>query len=406
MLHTSKDQGAHEGLHHMERIIYMDNAATSWPKPKETITAMVEYAQSVGANPGRSGHRLSVDAGRVVLDTRESVAQLFGVRNLLRVVFTKNATEALNIAIRGLLKPGDHVITSGMEHNSVMRPLRTIERRSVELSIVPCSPAGELDPDDVKRYIKRNTRAIYLTHASNVTGTIMPVSEVGKIARDRGVVFCVDAAQTAGVIPIDVEAMFIDILAFTGHKSLFGPQGTGGLYLADGLEKEIDPIMAGGTGSRSESEEQPEFLPDRYESGTPNTIGIAGLGAGIRFIRSVGIETIRKKEISLAVMLMTGLQSMPEVTLYGCDDATRQTAVVSFTILGMSPTDVAMILDEEFSIMSRPGLQCAPAAHRTIGTFSAGTVRLSLGYFLEESDIRAALSAVDQIIHRKKGAIP
>ncbi|MDD5723487.1 MAG: aminotransferase class V-fold PLP-dependent enzyme [Syntrophales bacterium] len=388
----------------MEKIIYMDNAATSWPKPEATITAMVAYAQAVGANPGRSGHRLSVDAGRVVLDTRESVAELFGVRNLLRVAFTKNATEALNIAIRGLLKPGDHVITSGMEHNSVMRPLRTIEKRGVELSIVPCSPAGELDPDDVRRQIKGNTRAIYLTHASNVTGTIMPVSEVGKIARDRGIVFCVDAAQTAGVIPIDVKAMAIDLLAFTGHKSLFGPQGTGGLYLADGLEKKIDPIMTGGTGSRSESEEQPEFLPDRYESGTPNTIGIAGLGAGVRFIRSVGIETIRKKEMSLAAMLMAGLQSMPEVTLYGCGDATRQTAVVSFTISGMSPSEVSMILDEQYSIMSRPGLQCAPAAHRTIGTFSGGTVRLSLGYFLEEDDIRTALSAVDRIIHTKKGA--
>jgi cysteine desulfurase family protein len=406
VLHAPGDRGAQEGLHQMEKIIYMDNAATSWPKPEETITAMVEYAQSVGANPGRSGHRLSVDAGRVILDTRESVAQIFGVRNLLRVVFTKNATEALNIAIRGLLKPGDHVITSGMEHNSVMRPLRTMERRGVELSIVPCSSAGELDPDDVKRLIRKNTRAIYLTHASNVTGTLMPISEVGKIARDRGVLFCVDAAQTAGVIPIDVEAMSIDILAFTGHKSLFGPQGTGGLYLADGLEKKIDPIMTGGTGSRSESEEQPEFLPDRYESGTPNTIGIAGLGAGIRFIGSVGIETIRKKEMSLAAMLMEGLRSMPEVTLYGCGDAARQTAVISFTISGMGPAEVAMILDEEFSIMSRPGLQCAPAAHRTIGTFSAGTVRLSPGYFLEESDIRTALSAVDRIIHTKKGAVP
>jgi len=387
----------------MEKIIYMDNAATSWPKPDETMTAMVEYAQAVGANPGRSGHRLSVDAGRVVLDTRESVAELFSVPNLLRVIFTKNATEALNIAINSLLKPGDHVITSGMEHNSVMRPLRGMEKQDVELSVVPCSTAGELDPDDVKRHITKNTRAIFLTHASNVTGTLMPVSEVGRIARERGIVFCIDAAQTAGAIPIDVEAMSIDILAFTGHKSLFGPQGTGGLYLADKLEKIIEPIMTGGTGSRSESEEQPAFLPDRYESGTPNTIGIAGLGAGIRFISSVGIDTIRDKEVALTAMMIEGLRSMPEVTLYGCGDAARQTAVVSFTISGMSPAEVAMILDEEFSIMSRPGLQCAPAAHRTIGTFSAGTVRLSLGYFLEERDIRIALSAVDRIIHTKRG---
>jgi len=393
-------------IHQMDNMIYMDNAATSWPKPDETLAAMVEYAQTVGATPGRSGHRLSIEAARSVLDTRESLAQLFGVANPLRVIFTRNATEALNIAIRGLLKPGDHVITSGMEHNSVMRPLRAMEKRGVAVSVVPCSPAGELDPGDLKGQIRSNTRAIYLTHASNVTGTLMPVSEVGAIARERGIIFCVDAAQTAGVIPIDVRAMSIDLLAFTGHKSLFGPQGTGGLYLAEALDKEVDPIMTGGTGSRSESEEQPEFLPDRYESGTPNTIGIAGLGAGIRFIRSVGIETIRNKEKNLAAMLIEGLQSMPEVTLYGCRDAVRQTAVVSFTIAGMGPAEVAMILDEDYSIMSRPGLQCAPSAHRTIGTFSSGTVRLSLGYFLEEKDIRTALAAVDRIIHTKKGARP
>jgi len=390
----------------MDGIIYMDNAATSWPKPEATISAMTAYAQTVGANPGRSGHRLSVDAGRVLLDTREAVAELFGVRSPLRVIFTKNATEALNIAIRGLLKPGDHVVTSGMEHNSVMRPLRTAEGGGVELSVVPCSPTGELDPADVKRCVRKNTRAIFLTHASNVTGTLMPASEVGAIARERGIVFCVDAAQTAGVIPIDVEAMSIDLLAFTGHKSLFGPQGTGGLYLSDGLEREIDPIMTGGTGSRSESEEQPTFLPDRYESGTPNTIGIAGLGAGVRFVRSVGIETIRKKETALTAVLLEGLRAMPEVTLYGCADAARQTAVVSFTVAGLSPAEVAMALDEEFSIMSRPGLQCSPAAHRTIGTFPSGTVRLSLGYFLEERDIRTALAAVDRIIHTHGGTMP
>jgi len=279
----------------MGKIIYMDNAATSWPKPEGTMKAMAEYSHSIGASPGRSGHRMSLDAGRVVLDARESVSELFCVKNLLRVVFTKNATEALNIAIAGLLMPGDHVITSGMEHNSVMRPLRLMEKKGVELSIIPCSPSGEMNPEDVSRCIKKNTRAIYLTHASNVTGTIMPIADIGKIAREKGVIFCVDAAQTAGVIPIDVEEMCIDILAFTGHKSIFGPQGTGGFYMTEGLEKEVCPIMTGGTGSRSESEEHPDFLPDRYESGTPNVIGIAGLNAGIRFIRSIGIETIRKR---------------------------------------------------------------------------------------------------------------
>jgi cysteine desulfurase family protein len=388
----------------MERPIYMDNAATSWPKPEETLTAMADYARSVGANPGRSGHRMSVDAGRVIFDTREAVAELFGVTNPLQIIFTKNATEALNIAIFGLLKPGDHVITSGMEHNSVMRPLRAMEKRGVELSVVPCSPSGEMNPDDVDRAIKKTTRAIYLTHASNVTGTIMPISKVGKIARKKEVLFCIDAAQTAGVIPISVEEMSIDLLAFTGHKSLFGPQGTGGLYIRNGLEGEISPLTMGGTGSRSESQEHPDFLPDKFESGTPNSIGIAGLGAGIQFIRRTGIESIRKKEQELTAMLIDGIASITGTTLHGCLDPERQTAVLSFNIEGMSPAEVALALDEEFNIMSRPGLQCAPAAHHTMETFSEGTVRLSPGYFLEKEDIEKCIGAVETLAYRAKGA--
>jgi cysteine desulfurase family protein len=388
----------------MERPIYMDNAATSWPKPEETLTAMADYARSVGANPGRSGHRMSVDAGRVIFDTREAVAELFGVTNPLQIIFTKNATEALNIAIFGLLKPGDHVITSGMEHNSVMRPLRAMEKRGVELSVVPCSPSGEMSPDDVDRAIKKTTRAIYLTHASNVTGTIMPISKVGKIARKKEVLFCIDAAQTAGVIPISVEEMSIDLLAFTGHKSLFGPQGTGGLYIRNGLEGEISPLTMGGTGSRSESQEHPDFLPDKFESGTPNSIGIAGLGAGIQFIRRTGIESIRKKEQELTAMLIDGIASITGTTLHGCLDPERQTAVLSFNIEGMSPAEVALALDEEFNIMSRPGLQCAPAAHQTMGTFSEGTVRLSPGYFLEKADIEKCILATETLAYRAKGA--
>jgi cysteine desulfurase family protein len=388
----------------MERPIYMDNAATSWPKPEETLTAMADYARSVGANPGRSGHRMSVDAGRVIFDTREAVAELFGVTNPLQIIFTKNATEALNIAIFGLLKPGDHVITSGMEHNSVMRPLRAMEKRGVELSVVPCSPSGEMSPDDVDRAIKKTTRAIYLTHASNVTGTIMPISKVGKIARKKEVLFCIDAAQTAGVIPISVEEMSIDLLAFTGHKSLFGPQGTGGLYIRNGLEGEISPLTMGGTGSRSESQEHPDFLPDKFESGTPNSIGIAGLGAGIQFIRRTGIESIRKKEQELTAMLIDGIASITGTTLHGCLDPERQTAVLSFNIEGMSPAEVALALDEEFNIMSRPGLQCAPAAHHTMETFSEGTVRLSPGYFLEKEDIEKCIGAVETLAYRAKGA--
>ncbi|MBW2636643.1 MAG: aminotransferase class V-fold PLP-dependent enzyme [Deltaproteobacteria bacterium] len=386
----------------MERPIYMDNAATSWPKPEETLTAMADYARSVGANPGRSGHSMSVDAGRVIFDTRDGVAELFGVTNPLRIIFTKNATEALNIAILGLLKPGDHVITSAMEHNSVMRPLRAMEKRGVEVSVIPCSPLGEMNPEDVNRAIKTNTRAIYLTHASNVTGTIMPISKVGKIAREKEIIFCVDAAQTAGAIPISVEEMSIDLLAFTGHKSLFGPQGTGGLYIRDGLEGEISPLTMGGTGSRSESQEHPDFLPDKFESGTPNSIGIAGLGAGIQFIRRIGIEKIREKEQELTAMLIDGIASITGTTLYGCLDAERQTAALSFNIEGMSPAEVALALDEEFNIMSRPGLHCAPAAHHTMGTFSEGTVRLSPGYFLDKEDIEKCIGALEALAYRGK----
>jgi cysteine desulfurase family protein len=381
-------------------IIYFDNAATSWPKPKETLAAMNYYNDMIGGSPGRSGHRLSIEAGRVVLETREVIAELFGVRDMLRIVFTKNATEALSIAIFGLLKPGDHAITSGMEHNSVMRPLRAMEEQGVEVTVIPCSPAGELDPADVERSVKANTRAIYITHASNVTGTIMPVAEIGAIAREKGVIFCVDAAQTAGAIPIDVEDMAIDFLAFTGHKSLFGPQGTGGFYVAGGLEKEIAPIMMGGTGSRSEFEKQPDFLPDIYESGTINAIGVAGLGAGVGFILDEGIDTIRDKEERLTGMLLEGLSLISGVTIYGCRDSKKQTTIVSLNIKDQSPADIALILDEEFHIMSRPGLQCAPAAHSTIGTLPVGTLRLSPGYFSNGDEVRKTIDAITDIARR------
>ena len=256
-------------------LLYFDNAATSWPKPEETQSAMNRYLREIGGSPGRSGHRLSIEAGRIVLEAREAVAQLFGVDDPFRIVFTKNATEALNIAFRGLLNAGDHVITSSMEHNSVMRPLRTLEGEGVEVSVLPCSVRGELDPETIPPAIRPNTKAIILTHASNVTGTILPIGEAGRVAREHGLVLIVDAAQTAGILPIAVEAMGIDLLAFTGHKSLFGPPGTGGLYIREGMEARIRPLMTGGTGSRSEFEEQPLFLPDKFEAGTPNTIGLA-----------------------------------------------------------------------------------------------------------------------------------
>lgn len=383
-------------------VLYLDNAASSWPKPDATWQAMEHFMRNIGANPGRSGHRLSIEAGRILLDAREALAELFGIADPLRICFTRNATESLNVAIHGLLQPGYHCITSSMEHNSVMRPLRALEKKGVEVTIAPCSSTGELDPQQIEKTIKANTRLIVITHASNVTGTLMPIDAVGNIARKHGVFFCIDAAQTAGAYPIDVKKMYIDLLAFTGHKSLYGPQGIGGLYIREGLEMDLEPLTRGGTGSRSEFQEQPDFLPDKYESGTPNTVGVAGLGAGVRFILTQGVAQIRAKEQALTRMLIEGLGSIPGISVYGCGDAERQVAICSFNIAGLAPSEVTMELDEEFSIMSRPGLHCAPAAHETIGTFSQGTVRLSAGYFTTKEEIASALAAVEKIAARSR----
>ncbi|HOF77174.1 MAG TPA: aminotransferase class V-fold PLP-dependent enzyme [Smithellaceae bacterium] len=380
-----------------KNIIYFDNAATSWPKPPQTLTAMQDYLQNVGGSPGRSGHRLSLEAARIVFETREMLSQLFNVPDPLRIVLTRNATESLNIAIFGLLNPGDHVITSDMEHNSVMRPLRAAEARGVDITVVPCGSNGLIDPGDVVKAIRTNTKAIFITNASNVTGTIMPIADIGKIAREHDLVLCVDAAQTAGCYPIDVEAMHIDLLAFTGHKSLFGPSGTGGLYIRDGLENKIEPICFGGTGSRSELEVQPNFMPDRYESGTPNTIGIAGLTAGIEFIRSKGLKNITAHEKQLTGLFLQGIEAIKGVTVYGIKDEYRQIPVVSFNIQGMDPAKVSLELDEQFEIMSRPGLHCAPAAHKTLGTYPSGTVRFSFSCFNTEEQIIKAIEAIRQI---------
>lgn len=374
--------------------IYFDNAATSWPKPPGVITAISEFNEVIGANPGRSAHRRSIEAARIVYTARERMACLIGASDPLRIVFTKNATEAINLVILGLLNPGDHVITSGMEHNSVMRPLRFLENRGVELTVVPCSCLGELDPDQVRRSIKKNTRAVIVTHASNVTGTIMPVEYLALVAKDHGILLCVDAAQTVGSLPVHVEKTGIDLLCFTGHKSLLGPQGTGGLYIKKGLENRIRPLICGGTGSWSELEEQPDFLPDCYEAGTPNAIGLAGLAAGVEFILSTGLEELRKKEVHITSLFLKGLQDIKGVTLYGDPDPQKRTSVVSFNIEGISPSEAAYELDERFSILSRPGLHCAPAAHHTLGTFPAGTIRFSFGLFTTEEEMNLGLSAV------------
>ena len=378
-------------------MLYFDNAATTWPKPPGMLDAMIRYQETVGGSPGRSGHRLAIEAARVVYDAREAVAELFGIDDPSRVAFTKNGTEGLNIVIRGLLKRGDHCVTSSMEHNAVMRPLRDMETRGVALSVVPCATDGMLNPADLEGAIRPETRLIVLTHASNVTGTIMPVAEVGAIARRDGVPLLVDAAQTAGAVPLDVGTMHIDFLAFTGHKSLFGPQGTGGLYIRGGLDETTPPLMMGGTGSRSEFEEQPDFMPDKYESGTQNTIGLAGLRAGIAFVRAEGVAAIRRKELALTGAFLDGGGCLKGVRVYGPRDPEKRTAVVSFNIDGVTPSEAAARLDEDYGIMCRPGLHCAPLAHRTTGTFPGGSVRFSFGSFNTLEQVEQAIRAVEEI---------
>ncbi|MDM7999716.1 MAG: aminotransferase class V-fold PLP-dependent enzyme [Dehalococcoidia bacterium] len=383
-------------------MIYFDNAATSWPKPEAVYLAMDSLMRNTGASPGRSGHLMSLTAARIIHETREALCELFNISDPSHVVFTSNATEALNLAIKGLLRPGDHAVTSSMEHNSVMRPLRALEKNGVDITVVKCASDGSLDPHDIEKAIRSNTKLIVLTHASNVVGTMLPVSEVGRIARGCSIPLVIDAAQSAGCYPIDVETMNIDLLAFSGHKSLFGPQGTGGLYIRQGIESRLEPLKYGGTGSYSEHEDQPNFLPDKYESGTPNTVGLAGLGAGVRFVMQEGLTNIKKKEQRLTKLLLDGLASIPGVTCYGNGDPARRVAIVSFNISGMLPSEVALQLEEDFRIMCRPGLQCSPAAHKTLGTFPQGTVRLSPGHFNSSHDVERTLEAVKQIARRAR----
>ncbi|MCZ7574248.1 MAG: aminotransferase class V-fold PLP-dependent enzyme [Ardenticatenaceae bacterium] len=376
-------------------VIYFDYAATSWPKPAAVRTALNDYFGEAGGNPGRSGHQMSIAAARVVLEAREAVARLFNVSDPGRIVFTKNATEALNLAIYGLLRPGDHVVTSSLEHNSVMRPLRHLEAQGVEVTVVACSPAGLLDSNDVRHALRPDTRLLVTTHGSNVVGTLLPIGELAAVAHERGVPYLVDTAQTAGSIPIDVEALGVDLLAFTGHKGLLGLTGTGGLYVRDGLG--LQPLMRGGTGSDSALEFQPDFMPDIYESGTLNVAGLAGLAAGVRFLCEIGIESVAAHERELVARFLAGAAEIPGLSLYGPEDPAQRCGVVSFNIAGLVPSEVSTILDRPFGIMSRPGLHCAPSAHRTLGTFPTGTVRFSVGWFNTSAEIDAAVGVLRDV---------
>jgi cysteine desulfurase / selenocysteine lyase len=379
-------------------MIYLDYAATSWPKPPEVVCAMSDFLEQAGGNPGRSGHRLSIAAGRIVYQARESVAELFHAPDPMRVVFTSNVTYALNLALKGLLRPGSRAVTTGMEHNSVMRPLRAMEKDGVQVAVAACHEDGSLDFASLEGAVIPGTRLVVVTHASNVVGTILPVRDIAAVAHRAGALLLVDAAQTAGVVPIDQQADGIDLLAFTGHKGLHGPPGTGGLVIGSAVSaSDLLPLVRGGTGSRSESHEQPDVLPDKYESGTPNGVGIAGLGAGVRWVLTRGVDAIRAHEAGLADALLEGLREVPEVTLYGPADSASRTSVISCRVANQHVSDVGLRLDEEFGILCRVGLHCAPSAHKTIGTFPEGTIRLAPGAATSLEDVRTAVGAIRQL---------
>ena len=377
-------------------MIYFDNAATSWPKPDAVRYALNDYFGNAGGNPGRSGHRMSIAAARIVEETREAVAQLFHANDPSRIIFTHNGTNALNIAIYGLsLGAGDHIITTCVEHNSVMRPLRHLESLGVECSTIASTRDGVLDLDHASRLFRSSTKLIVTTHASNVTGTIMPIPDLSTLARKHGVPYLVDSCQTAGSVPIDLNKLDVDMFAFTGHKGLMGPTGTGGLYIRDGLS--LAPLIRGGTGSASAMEVQPEFLPDAQESGTPNVAGLAGLHAGVRFLSGLGLEQVAQHERALVSRFIDRAATIPGVSLYGTKDVAQRCGIVSFNVDGATPSEVCLMLDESFSIMARPGLHCAPATHRGMGTFPMGTSRFSFGWFNTADEIDASISAVREI---------
>lgn len=377
--------------------IYLDNAATTFPKPDAVYRAMDEFARSRLANPGRAGHRMALASERLLDEARHLLNQFFKGEAPERFIFTLNCTDALNMAIKGVLREGDHVVTTNLEHNSVSRPLQALaDAGFIELTRIQADGGGTIDPDDVRRAITPQTRLIALTHASNVLGTVQPAREVAQVARQHDVLFLLDAAQSAGVIPIDIRGWGVDLLAFPGHKSLLGPTGTGGLYV--GSRVQLRPWREGGTGGDSASPTQPRELPYYLEGGTPNVVGIAGLIAGIRFVQEHGQENIHQQEMQLIERLRQWLVEQEGFEVFGHDDAKRRVATLSFRLDGLPAGDVAAILDTSFDIAVRPGLHCAPYIHKALGTFPEGTVRVSLGPFNTSADIDALCHALHQLV--------
>ncbi len=379
------------------RQIYLDNAATSFPKPAVVLEAMTDYLQHYGGSPGRSAHAFSIKAARELFNTREMLASFFNAPSSDRVIFSLNATHALNMAIHGIVRKGGHVIISGMEHNSVVRPLRFLEQTGyISLSVLSCNIEGAFDFIELERAFKANTQLVITQHASNVSGTVFPIREIGKRCRQHKVPYMVDAAQSAGSLKVDMKNDCIDLLAFTGHKHLMGPTGTGGLLINSTID--IEPFVRGGSGSSSELEEHPLFYPDRMEAGTPNIMGIIGLQAALRFIQEHDMVKMHAGQMKLSAALREAIGSHDRIHVIHQSSDTIGLPIVSFTIEGMQSSEIALLLDREFGIMTRAGLHCAPLAHKSLGSFPGGTLRMSLGYYTTAKEIELSIKAIQHIV--------
>lgn len=375
-------------------MIYFDNAATTIQKPDCVVQAVTEALCSLG-NSGRGVHSGALNAARIIYDTRAALAQLFGAENPERIAFTANATLALNTAIKGVLNPGDHVITTALEHNSVLRPLYELEDHGVELTILPADSRGNICYEDFEKEIRPNTKAIVCTHGSNLTGNLLDIERIGAIAKRHGVLFVVDASQTAGVFPIDVKQMHIDILCFTGHKALLGPQGTGGIYVREGVE--VRPLLSGGSGVQTYLRSHPPQMPTALESGTLNGHGIAGLGAAVHYLLETGIQTIRDKELELMMAFYEAVREIPGITVYGDFSSSDRCAIVALNIRDYDSGEVSDALSEHYGIATRPGAHCAPLMHKALGTVEQGAVRFSFSYFNTIKEITIAVSALREL---------
>ncbi len=385
-------------------MIYLDNAATSFKKPEKTYEYINDCMRHISANPGRGSHRLSNKAAMLIYETRVLLAKLFNILDPLSIVFTKNCTEALNVGITTLLNPGDHVITTMMEHNSVLRPLYNLTKQGVEWTIIKSDKMGLIDVKDIESNIQSNTKMIIMTQSSNLTGTIMPYDKVGEICSKNEIIFFLDAAQGAGVLDINVIEQHIDLLAFPGHKSLFGPMGIGGLYISPKI-KDMKFYMNGGTGSESSNLNQPDFLPDKYESGTLNLPGIAGLKAGVEFVLETGIQHIKQYDEKLVKLMIEGICSTWNITSFGPNELAKRTSILAFNIGDLDSAFVAQLLDEEYNIAVRPGLHCAPLAHKNFGTTNQGLVRASVNYLTTIEEIEILIESIQKIVKNTKFSI-